>query len=193
MHQSEEGTQVFNANKFVFKIGKGEHQIADLVNDNIVGELQIHATSTSGKAAVLAVQFTTGTQNNKFVTSLNPSKWDYKKSLMAKDGEDTKICLKPLYEGAKFELAKFFEQGKVASDKSFFRYSGSLTKPPCSEQVEWFVMRYPGEVSAGQLNLLKQYGLTNANIAPSNIRNTQPLNGRSYSLSVTAPCPELPP
>jgi len=193
MHQSSEGTQVFNAHKFVFKIGKGEHQLADLIDDNIVGELQIHATSTQGKAAILAVQFTTGRDSNKFVTSLNPTKWNYKKSFQAKEGEDPKICLQPLYVGAKFDLNQFFQLGKVATDKSFFRYQGSLTKPPCSEQVEWFVMRHPAEVSAYQLNQLKQYGLTAAAISPSNIRSLQPLNGRQFHLALSAPCPEMPP
>lgn len=106
----------------MFKVGKGEHQIADLIDDNIVGELQIHATSTQGKSAVLAVQFTTGKEVNKFFASLNPTKWNYKKSLLAKEGEDPKICLQPYREGTKFDLNEFFQVGKVATDKSFFRY-----------------------------------------------------------------------
>lgn len=54
-------------------------------------------------------------------------------------------------------------------------------------------MRHPAVMTASQLSQLKQYGLTGANISPSNIRSLQPLNGRQYTLSISAPCPELPP
>lgn len=36
-----------------------------------------------------------------------------------------------------------------------FRYSGSLTTPPCSEGVNWLVMTTPVELSAEQLNKLE--------------------------------------
>jgi len=33
----------------------------------------------------------------------------------------------------------------------YYHYSGSLTTPPCSEGVAWFVMKTPIEVSATQV------------------------------------------
>lgn len=185
----------YNALKLVFKIGKGEHQIADNVDENVRGEMQIHGVSTQGKTGVVAVQFSTGRGNNEFITSLNPRKWNYNKSKTAKDGEDPKICLKGYNDPnpTKYNLAAFFKLGAVAGDRSFFKYSGSLTKPPCTEQVDWFVLKATAKISGYQLEYLKQYGLTLANIAPNNIRSTQPLNGRQYSFSVKAGCPELPP
>jgi len=41
-----------------------------------------------------------------------------------------------------------FESSKKLKDnRSYFRYMGSLTKPPCNQDVMWFVMRYPAEIS----------------------------------------------
>jgi carbonic anhydrase len=61
--------------------------------------------------------------------------------------------------------------GKKSNTLSYFKYKGSLTKPPCTEQVDWFVMKYPSTLSTAQLSALKTYGLETARINPDNIRN----------------------
>lgn len=138
--------------------------------------------STQGKVGILAVQYNSasGRTTNEFVKSIYPRKWNYNKSKTAKDGEDPKICLKGYNDPnpTKFDLQAFFRIGAVAKDMSFFKYSGSLTKPPCTEMVDWYVLKSPSSVSSYQVNELKQYGLNAANIAPNNLRNIQPLNGR---------------
>lgn len=40
-------------------------------------------------------------------------------------------------------------------DPGYFRYSGSLTASPCTEGVEWIVMKQPLELSPAQLALYK--------------------------------------
>jgi carbonic anhydrase len=57
-------------------------------------------------------------------------------------------------------------------DRSYFRYTGSLTTPPCTEGVTWFVYKTPITVSLEQVTQLQ-------NLMPiNNYRNEQPLNGR---------------
>ncbi len=75
------------------------------------------------------------------------------------------------------------EKGKYSSDetldlssllpkmKSYYNYNGSLTTPPCSEVVSWYVLSKPIEASKQQL---EQF----AKILHSNFRPVQPLNGR---------------
>lgn len=53
-----------------------------------------------------------------------------------------------------------------------FRYTGSLTTPPCTEGVSWIVMQTPVQISADQLTLLQ-------NVFNGNTRPIQPLNDRS--------------
>jgi len=56
-----------------------------------------------------------------------------------------------------------------------YRYSGSLTTPPCSEDVSWFVLEQPIEASAGQIAAFRK-------LVSGNNRPTQPLNGRPIAL-----------
>jgi len=59
-----------------------------------------------------------------------------------------------------------------------FHYEGSLTTPPCSENVNWVVFEQPFMLSEGQVNLLKQ------NMPTNNYRGVQPLFDRVVSLVV---------
>ena len=58
----------------------------------------------------------------------------------------------------------------------YYTFAGSLTTPPCSESVRWFVLKSPVEASAAQL---QQFGARYAH----NSRPTQPLNDRSIEES----------
>lgn len=60
----------------------------------------------------------------------------------------------------------------LPSTLRYYRFSGSLTFPPCSEGVIWLVLKHPVPMSAAQLATIKQA------IGQSNSRPTQPLNGR---------------
>jgi carbonic anhydrase len=53
----------------------------------------------------------------------------------------------------------------------YFAFQGSLTTPPCSEGVRWFVLKAPVTLSAEEL-------ATFAKIYPANARNIQPLHRR---------------
>lgn len=56
--------------------------------------------------------------------------------------------------------------------QSYYRFSGSLTTPPCSEGVRWLVMKTPLEASAAQIKAFEQTMGTHTN------RPLQQLNGR---------------
>lgn len=61
-----------------------------------------------------------------------------------------------------------------------FRYEGSLTTPPCSEGVQWFVLETPVEVSAAALAEFEA-------ILGNNSRPVQPLNGRELLIDKDFP------
>ena len=62
-----------------------------------------------------------------------------------------------------------------ADTSSYYHYSGSLTTPPCSEGVQWYVMVNPIQVSSEQIaNFRKIYQV--------NVRPIQTLNGREIQL-----------
>jgi len=62
--------------------------------------------------------------------------------------------------------------GLLPADKGYYTFDGSLTTPPCSEGVRWFVLKTPMTVAASELSAF-------AKLYPMNARPTQPLNGRA--------------
>jgi len=67
----------------------------------------------------------------------------------------------------------------------FYSYIGSLTTPPCSENVQWFVLSTQGTVSAAQVAAFKA---SNTNADPANNRPLQNLNGRQVLQSSLTGC-----
>ena len=59
----------------------------------------------------------------------------------------------------------------LPADRGYYTFAGSLTTPPCTENVTWFVLKAPVQVSAAQI---EQFG----KLYKMNARNVQPLNGR---------------
>lgn len=64
----------------------------------------------------------------------------------------------------------------LPEDKSYFHYKGSLTTPPCSEVVSWYVLKTPLTASAEQI---EQFSA----ILDNNYRPVMPLNGRELKAS----------
>ncbi|XP_027699781.1 carbonic anhydrase 6 [Vombatus ursinus] len=62
---------------------------------------------------------------------------------------------------------------------NFYRYQGSLTTPPCTENVIWTVLVEPATISTAQLEKL-QNSIMNSNhqILQNNFREVKPLNQR---------------
>lgn len=55
--------------------------------------------------------------------------------------------------------------------RDYFMYSGSVTAPPCTEGVTWFVLKKPITLSEEQIDAF-------AKLYPNDARPVQPLNGR---------------
>ncbi len=65
----------------------------------------------------------------------------------------------------------------VLNDFEHYFYTGSLTTPPCTEGVNWFIFKKPIEISAAQVKAI-------ADLMPrNNYRPTQPLNDRKVYAS----------
>jgi len=59
----------------------------------------------------------------------------------------------------------------LPEDKGYYSFAGSLTTPPCSEGVNWMVLKNPIKLGADQIKAFRR--IFNANARP-----IQPLNGR---------------
>jgi carbonic anhydrase len=56
-------------------------------------------------------------------------------------------------------------------DLAYYTYMGSVTAPPCTEGIRWYVLKTPMDISAEQIDAF-------ARLYPHDVRPVQPLNGR---------------
>jgi carbonic anhydrase len=66
--------------------------------------------------------------------------------------------------------------GLLPPDDAYYVYAGSVTAPPCTEGVTWFVLKTPVDISPAQI---AQF----AKLYPHDVRPLQPLNGRTVKQS----------
>jgi carbonic anhydrase len=121
--------------------GKGHDMVAHLVHRD-----------KDGKLAVVAVLLDQGSENPLIKTL-----WS---NLPSTKGRENVV-----------DAVQISALGLLPKDKGYYTFAGSLTTPPCSESVTWFVLKSPTQVSAEQIARF-------ARIYPMNARSVQPLNGR---------------
>lgn len=66
----------------------------------------------------------------------------------------------------------------LPAERSFYRYEGSATSPPCEENAIWIVMTATASASRAQIEAFRQ-------VFPANARPVQPLNRRYILRSMT--------
>ena len=106
----------------------------------------------SGKLAVVAVLLQEGSEN-PLVREL----W----TDMPREKEKEE-----LFEKVQIDISQI-----LPSDRGYYTFSGSLTTPPCSEDVTWFVLKHPTTISAAEINQFSQLYRNDA-------RPSQPLYDR---------------
>ncbi|WP_333703661.1 carbonic anhydrase [Vibrio hepatarius] len=75
-------------------------------------------------------------------------------------------------KGETISLSNSFKLTELLpKEDDYYRFNGSLTTPPCSEGVRWFVMKEAKSLSAGQIGQFEQ-------AMGHNNRPVQPLNAR---------------
>ena len=121
--------------------GKQYAMVAHIVHRNAKGEL-----------AVVAVLFRAG-KTNEFLKPIFDN-------FPAKGSAGNDVAGKTVNMG-----------NLLPEHKGYYTFDGSLTTPPCSENVRWFVLKTPAEANEAQL---KQFEARYAH----NVRPTQPLNDR---------------
>lgn len=111
----------------------------------------VHADD-DGKLAVVAVLLQRG-EDSPFVHEL----WNYLPKEKNKE---------ELLDNVQIDVSQI-----VPPDRGYYSFSGSLTTPPCSEDVTWYVLKHPAMISAEEIERFSQLYRDNA-------RPTGPLNDR---------------
>ena len=112
----------------------------------------VHADK-EGRLAVIAVMFEEGAENKGLAAAWNKL---------------------PMHKGDKNSFVKNITANDILPvDKAYYRFNGSLTTPPCSEGVRWFVMKEVITASKEQIEAFKE------TMTGPNNRPVQPLNSRT--------------
>ncbi len=98
--------------------------------------------------------------------------------VMFEEGKENKPLAKlwkkmPEQAKGKYALADMLQSlSLMPSSKDYYRFNGSLTTPPCSEGVRWFVLKQPIEASKAQISQFRKVmgGDTNRPVQPVNAR-----------------------
>jgi carbonic anhydrase len=112
----------------------------------------VHEDPAAGRAAVVAVLIKNGSEN---------------------------ALLRQLLSQVPQKIGEVVEKKKIVinaadflpADQNYYVFDGSLTTPPCSEPVKWYVLKTTIEASPSQIAAF-------AKLYPDNARPVQPLNGR---------------
>ncbi len=123
--------------------GKSEHTVNGKPYDMVAH--MVHQNPKTKQLAVVAVFFKEGKKNPILDTIIS-----------AVGKEDVTLNPKDLLP---------------ADTAHYYHYVGSLTTPPCSENVEWYLMKEPAEASKEQIEAFRKYYLDNE-------RPVQKLNDR---------------
>ena len=116
-------------------------------------EVQLEHKADDGKIAIISLMMKRGSSNFALNTLIQKMpKTDTTEPLIV-DG------------------AFFSPQTLLPADLSYYTYTGSLTTPPCSENVDWYVLKSYVELGKDQLEAFKK-------LLGNNARTAQPLNTR---------------
>ena len=117
-------------------------------------EMHLVHADQDGDLAVVSVLMAEGPKENPTLAKL----WA---QMPGKAGDKNKL-------GAKVNASDL-----LPKSKDYYRYSGSLTTPPCSEGVRWYVLKQPITVSKAQIEQFTKV------LEHPNNRPVQPVNARA--------------
>ena len=132
------------------------HNPSETTVDGVATPMELHLVhqSAAGDLAVVGVFLNQGARNPAYAHIFN--------YMPAKIGDRVHLT------GLRVNAADLLPR-----DRSYWRWDGSLTTPPCTEGVKWFMLTTPVELSARQIESFKK-------LYTGNARPVQPMNGRAF-------------
>ncbi|MCL7474590.1 MAG: carbonic anhydrase family protein [Methanosarcinales archaeon] len=130
-----------------------------LSENTIMGEysdMEMHLVHQSnvGEYAVVGVMMEAGSKNNAFAPI-----WE---NMPAEVGDIETI-----------RGVNVIAVTMLPENRTYYRFDGSFTTPPCTEGVKWFLMSNPVELSPEQIDAFRE-------IYSYNYRPVQPFNDREF-------------
>ena len=134
------------------------HAPSEHTIDGKHADVEVHFVHSdgAGQLAVVAVLYEEGDEDHPFFLVLN-------------DQAPTKPGEEKVFPEAKVDVSRYFPSS--AKQHKYFMYDGSLTTPPASEGVRWFICTETVSVSRRQIDIVKKlYFHNNRPVQPAHSR-----------------------
>ncbi|MBU5615708.1 carbonic anhydrase family protein [Psychrobacter sp. TAE2020] len=132
-----------------------EHQFG---GQNYPAEIHFVHANSAGNLAVVGVMLKQGSANSTLATLLN--------------GSQLSAANKVDFTAHNVDLSAL-----IPAMPTFYHYDGSLTTPPCSEQVQWYVTKQPLELAGDQLAIMTDlYEGNNRPVQPQGSRTVEQIS-----------------
>lgn len=150
----KKGSYVIYGNQKYYLAQFHAHEESEHTIDGIRYPLELHFVhrAMDGAVLVIAVMVKEGEENSYF--------------------ERLKVFKEIDKNGKESTDIEFNPQKMYPKNKSYYTYFGSLTTPPCSDNVTWIVFKKPIEMNEDEIENIAKH------LPKSNNRPIQPLNGR---------------
>lgn len=149
---------MFNDEKYALKQFHF-HEAAEHTINGVRYPIEIHLVHVNQNGEILVV----GIMAEE---GINSQPFSFLESYLPLNVDETKTVDAP------FDMTSI-----LPNNKAYYNYSGSLTTPPCSEDVTWVVLKTPITISEMQLIEIQKL------MPKNNYRNQQPLNGRVVKMT----------
>jgi carbonic anhydrase len=144
------------------------HAASEHTADGQQAPIEMHLVhrSADGGLAVVGVWLKSGAENAAFAPVFN--------RLPATEGEP---------EAVPGETVN--ADNLLPAERTYYRYNGSLTTPPCTQNVKWLMLNNSVDLSEAQISAYTA-------IFNDNFRSVQPLGARTFLVSSQVPPDTLP-
>mmetsp|Transcript_133639 Transcript_133639/g.236541 ORF Transcript_133639/g.236541 Transcript_133639/m.236541 type:complete len:401 (+) Transcript_133639:136-1338(+) len=148
-------------------------------------ELQIfnfdtsQAGSGTGKDGLVGISiFFREGQSNPFLAALRAATQDVAPAWSLEGGGAAFRSISGEFTRA-FDLEGIIPRIDPSKTTAFYNYRGSLTQPPCTEGVDWWVLSRPIPASREEIRFLRKAIFTSESMKHGNARSTMPLGNRT--------------
>jgi len=172
------------------KIGKTEYSVSEYQfrapsEHTIDGavfpvEMQIYNKAEEGIVAI-SIFFREG-ESNPFLASLRESAGGDDGPVW--NGRSEIKNIKGIFTGA-FDLENVIPKGDVSKEAPFYNYKGSLTQPPCTSGVDWWLLSKPITASRDEIRFIRKAIFMSESSKHGNARESQPLGNRRVFVGLT--------
>jgi len=147
-------------------------------------ELQVLHHDADGKMLGVSILFKYG-DSNPFLKNFNEAVPDM--PIWTVEGGSAKVAHMKGSNPAAFNLEDVLAKGQIhpGGDLTFYNYEGSLTQPPCTKGVQWYVSAEPVDASKEEIAHIHDAITSSPSTKSGNARVTQPLDGRQVLVSHT--------